>query len=89
MVKTLEVKQLVADLEETFSNLQANQIMLNPEKCVFGVLSGKLLEFIVSSDNLLHPLHRHQVLGPRRLCGRIDGGAYSCVHQAGVLDYVF
>jgi hypothetical protein len=35
------------DLEETFSNLWANHIRLNPKKCVFGAPSGKLLGFMV------------------------------------------
>src|SRR5438128_8169580 len=33
---------------ETFANLRRFRWKLNPEKCVFGVLSGKLLGFIVS-----------------------------------------
>ena len=40
--------RLIDNLEETFSNLRANHIKLNPEKCVFGVPAGKLLGFIVS-----------------------------------------
>ena len=34
-------------MEETFSNLRANHIKLNPEKCVFRVPVEKLLGFIV------------------------------------------
>jgi hypothetical protein len=34
---------LIADLEETFNNLRKNKMMLNPEKCSFGVSLGKLL----------------------------------------------
>ncbi|XP_073363136.1 uncharacterized protein [Aegilops tauschii subsp. strangulata] len=36
------------DLEETFANLHKVYLWLNPEKCVFGVPSGKLLSFLVS-----------------------------------------
>jgi hypothetical protein len=39
---------LIADLQETFSNLRKYNIMLNPTKCVFGVSAGQLLGFIVS-----------------------------------------
>ena len=39
---------LISDLEETFTNLRKFKMMLNPDKCVFGVLAGKLLGFIVS-----------------------------------------
>jgi hypothetical protein len=35
-------------LEETFSNLRKINLKLNPEKCVFGIPSGKLLGFFVS-----------------------------------------
>jgi hypothetical protein len=38
----------VTDLEKTFDRLQANDIKLNPEKCVFRVPRGMLLGFIVS-----------------------------------------
>jgi hypothetical protein len=34
---------------ETFNNLHKYKMMLNPKKCVFGVSSGKLLGYMVSS----------------------------------------
>jgi hypothetical protein len=39
---------LIAVLAETFANLRVYHWKLNPEKCVFGVPSGKLLGFMVS-----------------------------------------
>ena len=48
LVKSWEARTLVEDLEETFANLRKVNLRLNPEKCVFGVLSGKLLGFLVS-----------------------------------------
>jgi hypothetical protein len=40
---------LIADLQETFSNLRKYNMMLNPTKCVFGVVpAGQLLGFIIS-----------------------------------------
>ena len=39
---------LLEDLCETFHNLREVNFKLNPEKCVFGVPSGKLLGFLVS-----------------------------------------
>jgi hypothetical protein len=39
---------LIADLEETFASLREYRCKLNPNKCVFGVPSGKLLGFIIS-----------------------------------------
>ena len=48
MVKSREAKTLIQDLEETFASLRQVNVWLNPEKCVFGVPSGKLLGFLVS-----------------------------------------
>ena len=48
VVKTKDKATLVQDLEETFANLRKINLKLNPEKCVFGVPSGKLLRFFVS-----------------------------------------
>jgi len=44
--------QLIGDLEETFANLRANHIKLNPKKSVFGVPAGKLLGFIISERGI-------------------------------------
>ena len=35
-------------MEDTFATLRKINLKLNPEKCVFGVPSGKLLGFFVS-----------------------------------------
>ena len=48
MVKSREARTLIQDLEETFESLRQVNLRLNPEKCVFGVPSGKLLGFLVS-----------------------------------------
>src|SRR3989337_56544 len=48
VVKTKNIDQLIDDLRQTFDNLRAYDIRLNPEKCVFGVPARKLLGFIVS-----------------------------------------
>ena len=47
VVKTKDRATLIQDLEETFANLRKINLKLNPEKCVFGVPSGKLLGFFV------------------------------------------
>ena len=52
VVKTRHVETLIVDLRLTFDNLRAYDIKLNPEKCVFGVLTGKLLGFIVSNRGI-------------------------------------
>src|SRR6266511_1883637 len=48
VVKTKDKATLIQELEETFSNLRKINLKLNPEKCVFGVPSGKLLGFFMS-----------------------------------------
>ena len=52
VVKTKDKATLVQDLEETFANLRKINLKLNPEKCVFGVPSGKLLGFCVSQRGI-------------------------------------
>ena len=47
-MKSREAKTLIQDVEETFASLSEVDLRLNPEKCVFGVPSGKLLSFLVS-----------------------------------------
>jgi hypothetical protein len=48
VIKTTNEEDLIADLAQTFANLWHYRWKLNPEKCVFGVPSGKLLGFMVS-----------------------------------------
>ena len=43
---------LLEYLRETFDNLRAYMMKLNPKKCVFGVPTGKLLGFIVSERGI-------------------------------------
>ena len=52
VVKSREARTLIQDLEETFASLNAVNLRLNPEKCVFGVPSGKLLGFLVSHQGI-------------------------------------
>jgi hypothetical protein len=48
IVKTREAWSLLADLKEAFDNLRKVNLKLNPDKCIFGVPSGKLFGFLVS-----------------------------------------
>jgi hypothetical protein len=48
VVKTTDENDLITDLAQTFASLQHYSWKLNPEKCVFGIPSGKLLGFMVS-----------------------------------------
>src|SRR5438105_3893206 len=47
-IKSRIKEDLISDLSEMFTNLRCFRWELNPEKCAFGVPSGKLLGFIVS-----------------------------------------
>jgi hypothetical protein len=47
VVKIQENEGLISDLAETFDNLRKIKIKLNPDKCTFGVPSGKLLRYMV------------------------------------------
>ena len=48
VVKSKSRGDLITDLKETFNNLRRNKMMLNPDKCTFGISSGKLLGYLVS-----------------------------------------
>jgi hypothetical protein len=56
VVKTREDKGLISDLAKTFDNLIKFKMKLNPDKCTFGVPSGKLLGYIVSCHGIDHNL---------------------------------
>jgi hypothetical protein len=47
VIKTTAEDNLITDLAHTFANLRRYRWKLNPEKCVFGIPSGKLLGFMV------------------------------------------
>jgi hypothetical protein len=51
-VKSKKHWDLLDDLKETFDNLRKYKMVLNPIKCVFGVLSGKLLGYMVSTRGI-------------------------------------
>jgi hypothetical protein len=48
VVKTKKGSTLVEDLTLVFDKLRATRKKLNPDKCVFGISTGKLLGFLVS-----------------------------------------
>ena len=52
VVKSRKEETLIDDLRETFDNLRVYKMMLNPDKCVFGVPAGKLLGFLVSNRGI-------------------------------------
>jgi hypothetical protein len=52
VVKSEKRWDLLDDLKETFDNLRKFKMMLNPKTCVFGISSGKLLGYMVSSQGI-------------------------------------
>ena len=52
LVKSLDKEIHLDDLQETFDTLSRYQMKLNPNKCAFGVSSGKFLGFIVSQRGI-------------------------------------
>jgi hypothetical protein len=48
VVKIENSENFIEDLQLVFNRLRRYRWKLNPEKCIFGVLAGKLLGFIVS-----------------------------------------
>jgi hypothetical protein len=71
VVKTRNSETLIADLEETFASLQEYRWKLNPNKCVFGVPSGKLLGFIIS--------HRGIEANPEKISAITNMRAPNCI----------
>lgn len=52
LVKSIKVRDLVKDLEETFSTLQRYRLKLNLDKCIFGVRSKKFLGYLVTERGI-------------------------------------
>jgi hypothetical protein len=52
VVKTRNFSTLIDNLEEIFTSLREYRKKLNPNKCVFGIPSGKLLGFIISQRGI-------------------------------------
>ena len=52
LVKSKEEEHHLDDLKEMFETLRLYGMKLNPNKCVFGVSSGKFLGFMVSNGVL-------------------------------------
>jgi hypothetical protein len=71
VVKTRNSDTLIADLEETFASLREYQWKLNLNKCVFGVPSGKLLDFIIS--------HRGIEANPEKISAITKMKAPTCI----------
>lgn len=52
IIKRWKERDLVANLQETFDNLQKSGLRLNREKCTFRVRLGKLLGYLISQREI-------------------------------------
>jgi hypothetical protein len=52
VVKSIQRRDHIGDLAETFANLRAANLRLNPEKCVIGIHKGKVLGCLVSTKGV-------------------------------------
>jgi hypothetical protein len=52
VVKSKKTGDLVPDLTEVFTKLRQHGVKLNPEKCIFGVPRGILLDFVMSERGI-------------------------------------
>lgn len=80
LVKLSQTKDLVGDLEETFSTLQRYGLKLNTSKCIFCVKSGKFLGYLVIERGIeanlekawaLQEMRTQNTWEVQRLVGRI------------------
>jgi hypothetical protein len=81
IVKSTKQENHISDLQETFANFRRAGLMLNPEKCVFGVKKGKFLGCLVSTKGIeANPSKIEAILqmeppksrkGAQRLTGRL------------------
>jgi hypothetical protein len=52
IVESVQRRDHISDLAETFANLRAANLKLNPEKCVFDIHKGKVLGCLVSTKGI-------------------------------------
>ena len=64
LVKSQDKEIHLDDLQETFDTLRQYNMKLNPNKCAFGVSSGKFLGFMVS--------HRGIEVNPNKIQAILD-----------------
>jgi hypothetical protein len=53
VIKSVQRRDRMSDLAETFVNLRVVNLKLNPEKCVFGIHKGKVLRCLVSTKSIV------------------------------------
>jgi hypothetical protein len=62
VIKKENLENFIEDLEQVFNSLRRYRWKLDPEKCVFRVPAGKLLEFIVSHRGIVANLEKIEAI---------------------------
>ena len=62
LVKSQDKGKHLDDLQETFDTLTQYSMRLNPNKCAFGVSSGKFLGFMISHRGIEVNLDKIQAI---------------------------
>lgn len=52
LVKSIQTEDLVTDLEEAFATLHKNRIKLNSSKCIFDIISGHSLSYLITEQGI-------------------------------------
>jgi hypothetical protein len=52
VVKSDKKETHIQYLQETFKNLRKSSLKLNPDKCIFGIKKGKMLDYLVSARGI-------------------------------------
>ena len=52
VIKSRQVEEHLANLEEVFSMLREHKLLLNASKCSFGVSSGKILGYMITHQGI-------------------------------------
>ena len=76
LVKSLREDDHLDDLRETFDTLRSYNMKLNPNKCAFGVTTGKFLGFMVSQKGIevnLKKVRAIMELEPPRTVKEVQG----------------
>jgi hypothetical protein len=52
VIASIKKDTYISDLAETFTNMHEARLKLNPKKCIFGVIRGKVLGYLVSTKGI-------------------------------------
>jgi hypothetical protein len=62
VVASKKKETYISDLAKTFTNMREARLKLNPEKCIFGITNGKVLDCLVSTKGVEANLNKIRAL---------------------------